>query len=77
MVLNSEVEDSLILVNDNKREFTVKKLTSLLINDGGDDINFAFEKIWNIKAPLRVQNFLWFLAIGRIPIKDFLAKRGM
>ncbi|MBA0655935.1 hypothetical protein Goklo_008351 [Gossypium klotzschianum] len=41
-----------------------------------DDVNFAFDKIWKLKVPPRVRNFLWMLAINRVPTKDFLMKRG-
>ncbi|MBA0656383.1 hypothetical protein Goklo_008744 [Gossypium klotzschianum] len=32
--------------------------------DGGEDINFAFDKIWKLKAPPRARSFLWMLAIN-------------
>ncbi|TYH87967.1 hypothetical protein ES332_D01G154800v1 [Gossypium tomentosum] len=69
--------DRLIWAHDNKGEFSVKKLTNLLIEGERDDINFAFDKIWKLKVPPRVRNFLWMLAIDRVPTKDFLVKRGV
>ncbi|MFQ6652468.1 hypothetical protein Gotur_024315 [Gossypium turneri] len=70
------VEDLLCWVHDSNREFTVSKCSELLIIDGEDDINFAFDKIWKLKVPLRVRSFLWMLAIDRIHTKEFLIKRG-
>ncbi|MFQ6652469.1 hypothetical protein Gotur_024315 [Gossypium turneri] len=71
------VEDLLCWVHDSNREFTVSKCSELLIIDGEDDINFAFDKIWKLKVPLRVRSFLWMLAIDRIHTKEFLIKRGV
>ncbi|MBA0702123.1 hypothetical protein Goari_026919, partial [Gossypium aridum] len=71
------VEDQLCWVHDSNGEFIVMKCYELLIIDGGDDINFAFDKIWKLKVPSRVQNFLWMLTIDRIPTKEFLVKRGV
>ncbi|TYH38544.1 hypothetical protein ES332_D12G117400v1 [Gossypium tomentosum] len=70
------LRDFLIWVHDNKGDFSVKKLTNLLIEGERDDVNFAFDKIWKLKVHSRVRNFLWMLAINRVPIKDFLMKRG-
>ncbi|MBA0669505.1 hypothetical protein Goklo_000047, partial [Gossypium klotzschianum] len=71
------VEDQLCWVHDSNGEFTVRKCSELLITDGGDDINFAFDKIWKLKVPPRVESFLWMLTIDRIPTKEFLLKRGV
>lgn len=71
------VEDRLCWVHDSNREFTVSKCSELLIIDGEDDINFAFDKIWKLKVPPRVRSFLWMLAIDRIHTKEFLIKRGV
>ncbi|MFQ6644331.1 hypothetical protein Gotur_017768 [Gossypium turneri] len=69
------VEDQLCWVHDSNGEFTVRKCSKLLIIDGGDDINFAFDKICKLKVPPRVGSFLWMLTIDRIPTKEFLVKR--
>ncbi|TYH25372.1 hypothetical protein ES288_A03G162700v1 [Gossypium darwinii] len=77
VVLVPEVEDLILWAHDNKVEFPVKQLTKLLIEGEGDDSCFAFDKIWRLKVPPRVHNFLWLLAIDRVPTKDFLIKRGV
>ncbi|KAH1064400.1 hypothetical protein J1N35_029387 [Gossypium stocksii] len=76
VVLVPDLEDSLNWVHNNKGEFSVKKLIDLLIEGEGDEINFAFDNIWKLKVPPRVQNFLRMLAIYKVPTKDFLVKRG-
>lgn len=70
-------EDYLRWMHGNKGEFSVKKLSNLLLEDGELDTDFDFDKIWKLKAPPRVKSFLWMIAIGRIPTKDFLFKRGV
>ncbi|MFQ6627826.1 hypothetical protein Gotur_007672 [Gossypium turneri] len=70
------VEDRLCWVHNSNGEFTVRKCYELLIINGGDDIIFAFDKIWKLKVPPRVRSFLWMLAIDRIPTKEFLVKIG-
>ncbi|MBA0692313.1 hypothetical protein Goari_009884, partial [Gossypium aridum] len=77
VVLVPDLEDSLNWTHDNKGEFSVKKLTNLLIEGEGDEINFAFDKIWKLKVPPRVRNFLRMLAIDSVPTKDFLVKKGV
>lgn len=77
MVLAEEVEDRLLWVHDSKCEFSVKKLSKLLIEGDGDDSIFAFDKIWKLKVSSRVRNFIWMLAIDRVPTKDFLVKKGV
>ncbi|KAK5832783.1 hypothetical protein PVK06_016586 [Gossypium arboreum] len=73
VVLVPDLEDSLDWAHDNKGEFSVKKLTNLLIEGERDEINFAFDKIWKLKVPPRLRNFL----IDRVLTKDFLVKRGV
>lgn len=36
----------------------MKKVSKLLIKEGGDDICFDFDKIWKLKVPHRVRCFL-------------------
>lgn len=38
-------EDRLVWIHDNNGVFSVKKLTELLSKGGGEDVNFAFDKI--------------------------------
>lgn len=40
-------------------------------------MSFNFDKIWKLKVLPRVRSFLWMLAIGRIPTKEFLIRRGV
>ncbi|KAA3480300.1 LINE-1 reverse transcriptase like [Gossypium australe] len=75
-VLVPDVEDRLIWVHDNKGEFSVKKLSKLLI-EGVEDISFDFDKIWKLKVPPRVRSFIWMISIDRIRTKDFLSRRGL
>lgn len=77
MELVPNMENRLVWVHDNKGEFTVKKLTGLLIEGEGDDFNLAFYKIWKLKLPPKVPNFIWLLANDKIPTKEFLVKRGV
>ncbi|MBA0665076.1 hypothetical protein Goklo_004991, partial [Gossypium klotzschianum] len=44
----------------------------LLSVDGMGAIDFPFSRVWKLKVPLRVCNFMWMLAINRVPTKDFL-----
>ncbi|KAG8492339.1 hypothetical protein CXB51_009663 [Gossypium anomalum] len=53
------------------------KLTELLMKEGMDDIYFAFDKIWKLKVPPRMRSFLWLFSIDRLPIKEFLIRRGV
>ncbi|TYH94502.1 hypothetical protein ES332_A12G046300v1 [Gossypium tomentosum] len=71
------VEDQLLWAHDVKGEFSVKQLSKLLLEGEGDDSIFAFNRIWKLKVPPKVCNFLWLLAIDRVPTKDFLIKRGV
>lgn len=56
---------------------SVKRLSELLIEEGGHDLSFDFDKIWKLKVRPGVRNFLWMLAIDRIPTKDFLIRSGV
>ncbi|MBA0753073.1 hypothetical protein Gogos_020805 [Gossypium gossypioides] len=76
-VLVSDVEDKFCWAHDRNGEFSVRKYFELLIMDGGEDTNFAFDKIWKLKVPPRVQSSLWMLATDRIPTEEFLVKRGV
>lgn len=76
-VLVSKMEDRLIWVLNINGVVSVKRLSGLLINDGGDNISFAFDKIGKLKVPHRVRKFLWMMAIDRIPTREFLLSRGV
>lgn len=71
--LMPEKEDNLRWLHNNKGEFSIKRMSKLLIVDGQVS-NFDFDKIWKLKVPPRVKSFLWMMAIGRIPMKDFLLR---
>lgn len=77
IVLVPEIEDRLTWVHDSIGYFSFKRLSELLINEGGYDVSFAFDKMWKLKVPPKVRNFLWMLVINRIPTKDFLIRRGV
>ncbi|KAG8473851.1 hypothetical protein CXB51_036041 [Gossypium anomalum] len=77
MVLIPEVEDRLIWIHDKQGEFSVRKLSELLICAETIDFRFAFDRIWNLKVPPKVKSFLWMVSIDRIPTKEFLDKRGV
>ncbi|TYI20105.1 hypothetical protein ES332_A07G212600v1 [Gossypium tomentosum] len=69
--------DQLLWAHDIKGEFSVKQLSKLLLERDGDDSIFVFDRIWKLKVPPKVRNFIWLLAIDRVPTKDFLIKRGV
>ncbi|KAB2063727.1 hypothetical protein ES319_A10G237100v1 [Gossypium barbadense] len=77
MVLIPEVEDRLIWIHDKQGEFSMRKLSELLICAETADFRFAFDRIWNLKVPPKVKSFLWTVSIDRIPTKEFLSKRGV
>lgn len=70
-------EDSLKWLHDNKSEFFVKRMSKLLIEYEEQVLNFDFDKILKLKVSLRVKSFLWMMVIGRIPMKEFLIRRGV
>ncbi|KAK5795380.1 hypothetical protein PVK06_036644 [Gossypium arboreum] len=70
-----EVEDRIVWIHDKGAVFSVKKLSQLLAYDGIEAVEFSFDRIWSLKVPPKVRNFLWMLAINRIPTKDFLISR--
>ncbi|MBA0628268.1 hypothetical protein Godav_023029, partial [Gossypium davidsonii] len=39
--------------------------------------DFPFIRIWKLKVQSRVRNFLWMMAIKRLPTKDFLISWGV
>lgn len=51
-----EKEDILKWLHDNKGEFSVKRMSELLIADGEPVLNFGFDKIWKLKV-LPMVNF--------------------
>ncbi|KAG8502599.1 hypothetical protein CXB51_000014 [Gossypium anomalum] len=77
MVLIPEVEDRLIWIHDKQGEFSLRKLSELLICAETADLRFAFDRIWNLKVPPKVKSFLWMVSIDRNPTKEFLGKRGV
>lgn len=50
-------------------EFSVKRLSDLFLEEGVLEEEFGFNKIWKLNV--------WMMAVGRIPTKDFLIKRGV
>ncbi|GMI67424.1 hypothetical protein HRI_000411700 [Hibiscus trionum] len=71
------VADRIIWIHETAGMFSVKKLSDLLISANIDDPTFNFEKIWKLKTPPKVKNFLWMLIIKRLPTKEFLKDRGI
>ena len=53
--------------------FSVKSHYLGLINQNTPNLN---ERIWKLKAPLKIKIFLWFLRRGVILTKDNFAKRN-
>ncbi|MBA0724647.1 hypothetical protein Golax_021322, partial [Gossypium laxum] len=75
--LDLEVEDRIIWIHDSAGEFTIKKLSDLLTYDGMGANDFPYIRIWKLKVQSRVRNFLWMMAIKRLPTKDFLISWGV
>ncbi|KAG8480375.1 hypothetical protein CXB51_024544 [Gossypium anomalum] len=40
-------------------------------------MDFPLDRIWKLKVPLRVRNFMWMLAINHVPTKDCLIRQGI
>ncbi len=52
--------------------FTVKT-AYLFLQNGGVNV-FFFDRLWSLKAPLKVKIFIWLVLKGRILTKDTLIK---
>ncbi|KAG8493932.1 hypothetical protein CXB51_011284 [Gossypium anomalum] len=63
VILVPEVEDQLLWAHDSKGEFSVKQLSKLLLEGEGDDSIFAFDILWKLKVPPRVNNFEEFYSL--------------
>ncbi|KAG8497321.1 hypothetical protein CXB51_008519 [Gossypium anomalum] len=63
VILVPEVEDQLLWAHDSKGEFSVKQLSKLLLEGEGDDSIFAFDRLWKLKVPPRVNNFEEFYSL--------------
>ncbi|GMJ01097.1 hypothetical protein like AT4G29090 [Hibiscus trionum] len=70
-------QDMLIWRADAHGIFSVKALSKLLLMDkfGDDDLGDCFA--WNVLVPPKVQAFLWFIWLRRLPTADFLRHRGL
>lgn len=77
IVLIPEMEDRLIWIHDKQGEFSVRKLSELLICAETAIFRFAFDRIGNLKVPPKLKSFLWMVSIDRIPTKEFLGKSGV
>ncbi|MBA0599500.1 hypothetical protein Gorai_005717, partial [Gossypium raimondii] len=75
--LDLEVEDRIIWIHDSAGEFTIKKLSDLLTYDGMGANDFPYIRIRKLKVQSRVRNFLWMMAIKRLPTKDFVISWGV
>ncbi|KAE8661235.1 hypothetical protein F3Y22_tig00116937pilonHSYRG00269 [Hibiscus syriacus] len=69
--------DLFMCIHDKDGIFRVKKLYQLIVDSDVEDPVFEFDKVWKLKVPLEVRNFLWMLMIYRIPRKEFLLSRDM
>ncbi|KAL4378935.1 hypothetical protein GQ457_02G038900 [Hibiscus cannabinus] len=75
--INTNMEDRLIWIHDTAGNFSVKHLSSLLVQTNADCVEFKFDRLWKIKVPPKVRYFIWLVSIDRIPSKEFLIKRGV
>jgi len=53
--------------------FTVRSMYQYLMNQ---ETPFVNKFLWNLKIPLKIKNFLWYLQQGVILTKDNLAKKN-
>lgn len=70
-------EDKLVLKFDEHEKFSIKKLSKLLGDLPSHGVDETLMWAWKFKVPLKVQYFLWFAYLGRIPIKKFLVSKGL
>jgi hypothetical protein len=67
-----EERDVIVWGLNTSGSFTVKSMYAVLINNGLR----VSQDIWQIKVPIKIKVFLWYLKKGVILIKDNLARRN-
>ena len=72
-VVLSQEEDEFIWTLDRKGEFSVKSHYLGLIHQNIPNTN---KHLWELKTPLKIKVFLWYLRKGVILTKDNLARRN-
>ena len=81
------MEDNILWKHSNSGDYKVKKAYQLLLKDQYPSAtqnhrcfgvaNEVWERIWKVKLPLKILNFIWKLLHGSLPVFEVLSSRGI